>query len=213
MARSRARSETGGTRWRTGGEVKGKLANGVGSQYSHATSERRLSSITPADAHTSAASSRLNWRPHRFKWTRPFRGKKKSGFCACAIRFRTSYTRKSLSLYLTSLYNRDFKALECNFEMNLGKTECRIGRKKSTTLLKGGILWKMKWAWNAQFDMSTDCHLSGNVLYRAVNQSLSHDTGNFNCIRWTTKERDISAWDQRTQIILNTSRRQSRLFD
>ena len=42
---TRARSELGGTRWRTGGEVKGKLANGVGSQYSHATSERGLSSI------------------------------------------------------------------------------------------------------------------------------------------------------------------------
>ena len=84
----RARAEPGGTRWRTGGE----LANGVGSQYSHATSERGLSSIAQADAHTSAASSRLNWRPHRFKWTRPFRGKMKSGFCACAITFRTSYT-------------------------------------------------------------------------------------------------------------------------
>jgi len=57
----RARSETGGTRWRTGEEVKGKLANGVGSQYSHATSERGLSSVTQADEHTSAASSRLNW--------------------------------------------------------------------------------------------------------------------------------------------------------
>ena len=29
----RAHSEPGGTRWRTGGEVKGKQANGVGSQY------------------------------------------------------------------------------------------------------------------------------------------------------------------------------------
>jgi len=29
----------------------------------HTTSERGLSSITTADAHTSAASSRLNWRP------------------------------------------------------------------------------------------------------------------------------------------------------
>ena len=29
----RARSEPGGTRWRTGGEVKGKQANGLGSQY------------------------------------------------------------------------------------------------------------------------------------------------------------------------------------
>ena len=90
---SRARSEPGGTRWRTGGEVKGKLANGVGSQYSHATSERGLTGITQADAHTSAASSRLDWRLHRFKWTRPFRGKTKSGFCPCAIRFRTSYIK------------------------------------------------------------------------------------------------------------------------
>ena len=40
--------------------MKGKLANGVGSQYSHATSERGLSSITQAEAHTSATSSRPN---------------------------------------------------------------------------------------------------------------------------------------------------------
>ena len=51
----RARSEPGGTRRCTGGEVNGKLANGVGSQYSHAISERGVSSITQADAHTSAA--------------------------------------------------------------------------------------------------------------------------------------------------------------
>ena len=54
-----AHAEPGGTR-RTGGEVKGKLANGVGSQYSHATSECGISSIIQADAHTSAASSQLN---------------------------------------------------------------------------------------------------------------------------------------------------------
>ena len=93
----RARSEPGVTRRSTGG-VKGKLANGVSSQYSHATSEHGLSSITQADAHTSAASSRLNWRPHLFKWTRPFRAKTKSGFCACAITFRTSYTTMGLLL-------------------------------------------------------------------------------------------------------------------
>jgi hypothetical protein len=55
----------------------------------HTTSEHGVSSITTADAHTSAASSRLIWRPHRFKWTRPFRRKTKSGFCACAITFQT----------------------------------------------------------------------------------------------------------------------------
>ena len=54
----------------------------------HTTSEHGVSSITTADAHTSAASSRLNWRPRRFKWTRLFRRKKKSGFCACAITFQ-----------------------------------------------------------------------------------------------------------------------------
>ena len=99
----RARAEPDGTLWRTGREVKGKLANGVGSQYSNPTSERGLSSITQADAHTSAASSRLNWRLHRFKWTRPFRGETKSGFCACAITFRTSYT-SNLSVPHTERY-------------------------------------------------------------------------------------------------------------
>jgi hypothetical protein len=34
----------------------------------HSTSEHGVSSITTADAHNSAASSRLNWRPRRFKW-------------------------------------------------------------------------------------------------------------------------------------------------
>ena len=48
----------------------------------HTTSEHGVSSIITADAHTSAASSRLNWRPRRFKWTRPFPRKTKSGFCA-----------------------------------------------------------------------------------------------------------------------------------
>jgi hypothetical protein len=81
-----------GTRWRTVGEVKGKLVNGVGSQYSSHHLGTWCISITTADAHTSAASSRLNWRPGRFKWTRPFRRKTKSGFCACAITFQTQST-------------------------------------------------------------------------------------------------------------------------
>jgi hypothetical protein len=35
----------------------------------HTTSPHGVSSITTADAHTSAASRRLNWRSRRFKWT------------------------------------------------------------------------------------------------------------------------------------------------
>jgi len=45
-----------------------------------------------ADPHSSTASSRLNWHPCGFKWTNPFQWKTKSGFCACAITFRTCYT-------------------------------------------------------------------------------------------------------------------------
>ena len=80
----RLRLNRDGIRWRTG-----KLANVVGSQSPSHYLGTWLSSITTADAHTSAASSRLNWRPCRFKWTRPFRRKTKSGFCACAITFQT----------------------------------------------------------------------------------------------------------------------------
>jgi len=58
----------------------------------HTTSEHGVSSITTADAHTSAAGSRLNWPHCQFKWTRPFRRKTKSGFCACAITFQTQPT-------------------------------------------------------------------------------------------------------------------------
>ena len=47
-----------------------------------------------ADAHNSAARSRLNWRPHRFKWTLPFRRNTKSGFCACAITFQLTSTNR-----------------------------------------------------------------------------------------------------------------------
>ena len=58
----------------------------------HTTSEHDVSSITTVDAHASAASSRLNWRPRRFKWTLPFRRKTKSSFCACAITFQLACT-------------------------------------------------------------------------------------------------------------------------
>jgi hypothetical protein len=62
----------------------------------HTTSEHGVSRITTADVHTSAASSRPNRRPRRFKWTRPFRRKTKSGLCACAITFQTQSTVKTV---------------------------------------------------------------------------------------------------------------------
>jgi hypothetical protein len=61
----------------------------------HMTAEHRLARTIQtlhADVHSSPASSRLNWRPCQFKWTRPFRWKTKSGFCACAITFQMQST-------------------------------------------------------------------------------------------------------------------------
>jgi len=66
----------------------------------HTTSEHGVSSITTADAHTSAASIRQNWHPRRSKWTRPFRRKTKSGFCGCAITFQLACTiQRSICTY------------------------------------------------------------------------------------------------------------------
>ena len=79
----------------------------------HTTSEHGISSITTADAHTSAASSRLNWRPCRFKWTRPFCRKTKSGFCACAITFQTqSNWQQCIASHKTRSENDKYTALE-----------------------------------------------------------------------------------------------------
>jgi hypothetical protein len=58
--------------------------------------------LLPADPHSSTASTRLNWLPRRFKWTRPFPWKTKSGFCACAITFKTEYTNWSHDCQLNS---------------------------------------------------------------------------------------------------------------
>jgi len=56
----------------------------------HTTSEHGVSSITTADAHTSAASSRLNWRPPAdLNGLVRFAQKVKSDFWACAITIQT----------------------------------------------------------------------------------------------------------------------------
>ena len=88
---SRLQLKCDGTRWRTGGEVKWKLANEVCSQYSsHYLGTWFTQHYYRWFAHLGCSSSRLNWRPPgRFKWTRPIRRKTKSGFCACAVTFQT----------------------------------------------------------------------------------------------------------------------------
>jgi len=80
----------------------------------HMTAERRLARAVQtlqADVHSSPASSRLNWRLRRFKWTSLFRRKTKSGFCACAITFQkqsnTGYTtfRRSVKIIVYPLHS------------------------------------------------------------------------------------------------------------
>ena len=69
----------------------------------HTTSEHGVSNITNADVQISAASSRLNWSPRRFKWTRSFRRKTKYGFCACAITFQLASTTALPSTHIRHL--------------------------------------------------------------------------------------------------------------
>jgi hypothetical protein len=80
-----------GTRWRTGRGSEGETGvwSGVASTLRTTSEHVVCPGLLLLKRHTSAASSRLNWRPPpcRIKWTRPFRRKTKSGFCACAITF------------------------------------------------------------------------------------------------------------------------------
>ena len=62
----------------------------------HTTSEHGVSSITTADAHTSAE---LTPPTGRFKWTRPFRLKRRNlGLWACAITFQLASTVYTVKL-------------------------------------------------------------------------------------------------------------------
>jgi len=81
----------------------------------HTTSERGVSSITTADAYTSAASSWLNWRPRRFKWTRLFRRKTKSDFCACAITFQKQSSCLILWKKKLSISDVRYGGAECSY--------------------------------------------------------------------------------------------------
>jgi hypothetical protein len=90
---SRVRLKPDGTRWRREGKWRGNWWMEWIASTLHNTSEHGVSSIANAYAHNSAASGRLYWRPRRFKWTRPFRRKTKSGFRSCVITFQAHYIK------------------------------------------------------------------------------------------------------------------------
>jgi len=108
----------------------------------HTTSEHGVSSITTADAHTSAASSRLNWRPRRFKLTRPFYRKTKSGFCACAVTFKLASNFESVRdgcgvLILWIISGQLVMKYNCKF-LNLGTWLRWVSRLKAQLLYSRG---------------------------------------------------------------------------
>ena len=100
-----------GTRWRTGGgKWRGNWWMEWVASTLHTTSEHGVSSITTGDAHTSAASSRLNGRPPAdLNGLVRFARKTKSGFCACAITFEVASTRRCpcrrTQLWIISIWN------------------------------------------------------------------------------------------------------------
>jgi len=89
------------------------------------TSEHGVSSVTTADAHTSADSSQLNWPPRQFKWTRPLRRKTKSGFCACAITFQLASTVVASTIN----EHKGWAAKRCGFSRMCVRFETGVGFK------------------------------------------------------------------------------------
>jgi hypothetical protein len=101
----RVQLQCDGTRCRTGGEVKGKLANAVGSQYpSHFLGTRFIQHYYRWCAHPCCQQSTELTPPRWFKWTRPFRRKTICGFCACAITFQLSSTLSLICYVFSCIY-------------------------------------------------------------------------------------------------------------
>jgi len=77
--------------------------NAVGSQYpSHYLGTWCIQHYYRWCAHLGCQQSTELTRPARFKWTRPFRRKTKSGFCACAITFQLASTLFKTSIRSTN---------------------------------------------------------------------------------------------------------------
>ena len=81
-----------GTRWCTVGEVKGNMrVKWVASSLALYHRTRCIQHYYRWCAHLVCQQS-TELPPRQFKWTRPFRWKTKSGFCACAITFQMCST-------------------------------------------------------------------------------------------------------------------------
>jgi hypothetical protein len=135
----------------------------------HTTSEHGVSSITTAEAHTSADSSRMNWRPRRFKWDHPFCWKTKSGFCACIITFQTQSTyhhkiRNVTSLFVTSILLR--LSFKFKFELLLLKYKAFLN---AFILQIFDKIWSylLIWTWT---NITQNQHFVGSLIVRNLRE-------------------------------------------
>ena len=158
----------------------------------HTTSEHGVSSITIADAHTSAASSRPNWRPRWFKCTRPFRRKTKSSFRACAVTFQLAST----NLHRAALSTRNCVLWYWmkRFTVGLVTVVCRRGDTASAlhgVLSKGcrqypGRKWEFSGGWQK-------CNLViFHSTYDKQKTYVSVTTVTTGCL-WVTEIEDVTS--------------------
>ena len=138
----------------------------------HTTSEHGVSSITTADAHTSAPGSRLNWRPRLFKWTRPFRRKTKSGFCACAITFQMQSNIGTSMVWWTiiRIFKITFKSL--------------VRETGMYSYWSVPIIRSCEEAWLADYMKSTK-YIQNYIYFRVVLHFFL-STGKFSALTWTS---------------------------
>jgi len=120
----------------------------------HTTSEHGVSSITTADAHTSAAGSRLNWCSRRFKWTRTFRRKMNLVSAHVPSHFKHSLPHSSgmsVNFYSSTQYHiREethlcspyYEIVICHNVKANNPLSCHI--KYSEILLKCILIWNCK---------------------------------------------------------------------
>jgi hypothetical protein len=123
-----------GTRWRTGGEVKGKLANGVGRQYPSIPRNLVYPALLPLMRTPQLAVVDWTDAPTDLNGLVRF-AERQSGFCACAIIFKTQYTiirQVNYSSHPSSPF------LEDNFTAHINLTRT-VGDKNYELLRRGSI--------------------------------------------------------------------------
>jgi hypothetical protein len=151
----------------------------------HTTLEYCVSSINTADSHTSPASSRLNWRPRRFKLTRSFRRKTKSGFCTCAITFQTQ--SNILPTFRIKLSVQSLRVKNYFWILYLWRsiTGCVITQKNTVR-----IYFAEKALWHTTISLSRRTLFFGdirlfNLLFLFIYRVIKYDCRGFNNLSYT----------------------------